>query len=96
MILIRGGLDLASSVPPGRRVRIRLKEQVIVSQSAMPVIGVTLEVPRERGGTCPSQRKSGFRRGRFQPGAVTRTSHMAIRENAGRPRTGVKCTQHWS
>lgn len=43
MILVRGGLDLSSSVPPGRRFRIRLKEQVIVSQSAMPVIAITLE-----------------------------------------------------
>jgi len=43
MILVRNGLDLSTSVPPGRRFRVRLKEQVIVSQSAMPVIGVTLE-----------------------------------------------------
>jgi len=43
MILVRNGLDLSSSVPPGRRFRVRLKEQVIVSQSAMPVIGITLE-----------------------------------------------------
>jgi hypothetical protein len=41
MILMRGGLDSKTQMPPGSRLAVRLTERLVVASQPMPVIGVT-------------------------------------------------------